>query len=74
MLHTTVLTSAQLSHSLRSDLACFNHFQILMNVLLELTTVNNYVPTLQDSLPVDVTLDIGCWLMDTSAKVLICTL
>ena len=44
---------------------------MLMNVLLVLTTVNNSVPTLQEALLVDVTLDIGCWLMDTIVKVLV---
>ena len=35
-----------------------------------LTTVNNCVPTLGEALPVAVTLDIGCWVTDTSVKVL----
>ena len=44
---------------------------MLMSVLLVLTTVNNSVPTLQEDLYVDAILDIGCWLMDTSVKVLV---
>ena len=44
-----------------------------MSVLLVLTTVNNSVPTLQEALPVDVILDIVCWLMDISVKVLVHT-
>ena len=46
-------------------------FQMLMNVLLVPTTVINCVPTLQEALPVDVTLDMSCWLMDTNVKVLV---
>ena len=46
-------------------------FQMLMSALRVLTTVNNCVPTLQEALPVAVTLDIGCWVMDTSVKVYI---
>ena len=54
--------------NLASDLM---FFQMLMNVLLVLTTVNNCVPTLQEVLPVDVTLDMSCWLMAMSVKVLL---
>ena len=42
-----------------------------MSVLLVLTTVNNCVPTLQEDITVVVTVDMSCWLMDTSVKVLI---
>ena len=41
-----------------------------MSVLLVLTTVNNSVPTLQEAITVDVTLDMSCWLMDTSVEVI----
>ena len=47
-------------------------FQMLMSVLLVLTTVSNSVPTPKEVLPVAVTLDISCWLMDMSVEVCIC--
>ena len=36
-----------------------------------ITTVNNSVAILQEALSVDVTLDMSCWLMAMSVKVLV---
>ena len=44
---------------------------MLMSVEPVLTTVNNCVPTLQEAITVGVTMDMNCWLMDTSVKVLV---
>ena len=46
-------------------------FQILMSVLLVLTTVNNSVPTLQEAFLVVVILDMCCWLMDMNVEVMV---
>ena len=42
---------------------------MLMSALRVLTTVNKGVPTLEEALPVAVTLDISCRVMDTSVEV-----
>ena len=42
---------------------------MLMSVLLVLTTVITSVQTPKEALPVAVTLDTSCWLMDTSVEV-----